>query len=463
MVGLIFCFFTIFGKGYSDNQTPTVNPILPNSQLPFSISLEEASFSLPQGLQSYVYGVYKHKLLFLTGLNQGKHSFRTGQNTTAFVIDLKNGKEYSRSLLDPASGLSQLQIELLSVANAQGLQKKHTLYITGGYGIDTATGMFTTKNCLTAIDIKGMIDWVTHPQSSKQLAPHIRQIFDDTFKVAGGAMGEGKNGMVLLMFGADTEGSVSPTNNPIYTEQVRRFFIHDDGKELSACIKKPIPLNPNPNFRRRDLNIVPIIQKHCKKLRSAFVALSGVFTLSNGIWTVPVLIDHNGTPSMPDPNDPTTFKQGMNNYECATAELYSQTSDDMYVILFGGISYEYNQNGIFIQDPTFPFINQITTIKIDKQGIFNQYLMDAEFPLILSTDVNPSNPLYFGADAKFFPAVEIPRINDRILSLDSISHKKQVIGYIIGGIQNTVPDTTKPTDSSASSYIFKVFLKKEKD
>lgn len=458
------CFFSsflIFGVGYGDNQTPTVSPILPGSELPFTVSVKQASFSLPQGLQSYVHAVYKDKLLLLGGLTQGQHSFKTGQNTTVFVVDLSNETVYSRSLLDPASGLTQAQVDLLSVTNAQNLQKGNTLYITGGYGIDTASGLFGTKNCLTAIDVKQMIKWVTRPNSSKKLTPYIRQIFDDTFKVSGGSMREGKNGMALLIFGADFESAISSGSDPIYTEQVRRFFIHDNGKQLSVSIKDPHPLNPDPNYRRRDGNILPIIQKKGKHFSHAFVALSGVFTLTNGAWTVPVNISSNGTPSMADPNNPKTFKQGMNNYECAAAELFSRKTGDMYMILFGGITYEYFKDGVLIEDPTLPYSNKITTIKIDKHGVFNQYIMSAEYPVILSTAVNPGNQLLFGADARFFPASSISQFSNHVLSYDACS-KESLLGYIIGGIQSTLPDTNTRADTSASSYIFKVMLKKNR-
>lgn len=448
-----FFFSSFMFLGYGANQTTTVSPILPGSELPFAVSVETADFSLPQGLQSYVSAVHENKVLLFAGLIQGKHGFKTGRNTTAFVVDLDKGTTVSRSLLDPASGLTPAQIDLLSVGNAQYMQTDKSLYITGGYGIDTSSGMFTTKNCLTAVDIGAMIHWVTHPESPKLLAPHIKQIFDDNFKVAGGAMRKGKNGMALLIFGADTEGPIS-TANPIYTEQVRRFFIHDHGKKLSVTFKDPIPLIPDPNYRRRDLNVVPILRNH----RPSFVALSGVFTLSNGIWTVPVVISDTGESKMANPANPKTFKQGMNNYECASAELFSQRTNDMYILLFGGISYGFFVDGVFVESTSLPFINQITTVKINKRGNFTQYIMPAEFPVILSTTVNPGNPLLFGADAKFFPAHHIKHFPNGVLSFDALPKKKNFIGYIIGGIQSTLPNTTSAADSGASPYIFEVYL-----
>lgn len=458
IAGCLFLSSITPGLGYGDNQTATVSPILPGSELPFEISVRKAGFSLPQGLQSYVYAKHQNKLLLLTGLVQGQHSFKIGRNTTAFVVDLFEGTTISRSLLDPASGLTQAQIDLLSVANAQFIQTNQTLYITGGYGIDTATGEFSTKNCLTAIDIREMIDWVTHPESSTQLASHIRQTFDDAFQVAGGNMRKGKNGRILLIFGANTVGAISPTTNPIYTEQVRRFFIHDNGKELSVSFEDPIPFEPNPNYRRRDLNIVPIIQKHGKCLCPAFAALSGVFTLTDGVWTVPVTITADGRPSMANPKKSRTFKQGMNNYECASAELFSIRTGDNFVILFGGISYGYFQNGVFKEDPGLPYINQITTVKIDQNGDFTQYIMDAEFPVIRSRTANRGNRFLFGTDAKFIPAQCVKIFPNDVLSFDALPNQERFIGYIVGGIRSTLPDTNSPTDTGASPFIFKVFL-----
>ena len=100
---------------------------------------------------------------------------------------------------------------------------------------------------------------------------------------------------------------------------------------------------------------------------------------------------------MADPSDPYTFKQGMNNYICPTVGLYSMNTGDMYTILFGGISFGFFENGVFKTDEEIPFINQFTTIKINPCGQFRQYLMDTEYPFILSTQSNPGNRLLFGA------------------------------------------------------------------
>ena len=115
---------------------------------------------------------------------------------------------------------------------------------------------------------------------------------------------------------------------------------------------------------------------------------------------------------MADPSLPGTFKQGMNNYVAPTLGLYS-TSGNMYTVVLGGISFGYFANGVFQTDGELPFINQVTTIRIDPQGVYTQYLMDAEYPLIRSTGSNPGNPLLFGAGAAFFPSTPLPTSSQR--------------------------------------------------
>ena len=124
MLKVLLFLLTIF-SGYSQSQTATVFQPLPEDTLPFRIVIEEAPFSLPVGLQSYVSAFYKDDWLLLGGRTNGLHGFLgqdtfpvSGQNTTVFVINLVKGTIQSRSLLDPSSGLTREQIDQLSVTNA---------------------------------------------------------------------------------------------------------------------------------------------------------------------------------------------------------------------------------------------------------------------------------------------------------------------------------------------------------
>lgn len=443
------------------NQTDDVTPVLTNAALPFSITLELTDMQIPGGIHSTAIGQYGSHYLFITGRTNGLHGFSNNddfppsqQNKTIFVLNTCTQSVYHRSLDDTCSGLSQAQIDTLSVVSPQFLQINNTLYITGGYGIDSATNTFSTKDTLTAIDIPGLMHWVINPTCSCRASKYIRQISDPIFQVTGGEMYQFDQCSTLLIFGQNFIGNYTPSSNGIYTQQVRKFDIIDDGCSLGVNIHESTTADPN--YRRRDLNIIPIIKtESCKKI-PAYVALSGVFTLNTGIWTVPVEISTNGIATMADPTSSTTFKQAMNNYASAHVELLAK-NDDFYSILFGGITYGYFENGQFLTSTEFPFTNQITTVRRSSSGEYQQILLPLEYPVIVSTQSNPGNRLLFGAGAQFIMQPNIPSFSNDVINLAKIK-KPTVIGYIVGGIQSTLPNTNTRTDSAASPYVFRVTL-----
>jgi hypothetical protein len=202
----------------AQNQTDTLSPVLSavSNGIPFSIHIAQAGFSLPYGLQSFVVGTDHGKWLLLAGRINGLHGFGLSnnfppdtQNTTVFVVDPNAQTVATRSLTNASSGLTQAQIDLLSVTGAQSYQSENTLYMTGGYGVDTATTNFTTKPALTAIDVPGLMHWVTTPKIGETAAQYIRTVFDPIFQITGGVMLEEAPQQVLLVFGEDFEGDVT--------------------------------------------------------------------------------------------------------------------------------------------------------------------------------------------------------------------------------------------------------------
>jgi hypothetical protein len=456
------------------NQTADVSPILSEEELPFSIRIELADFKLKDGFHSGAEAAYHGKWLMIAGRKNGLHSFNTKnpesnfppqkQNTSVYVVDPQSGKFYARALSD--SSLSQHQIDLLSVTSPQCHQDGKTLYMTGGYGVDTATNTFTTKDVLTAIDIPALMHWVQHPLEKGDAASYIRQISNPVFKITGGYMTKiGK--VTLLVFGQDFEGFYFDfaRNSQVYSRQVRRFIIEDDGVNLSVKVLDPLPRAPNPNYRRRDLNILPVMRSNKEGcLVPGLVALSGVFTLSNGIWTVPVCISATGKSHMKSANSPKAFKQGMNNYLSAAIGLYSKNKKSMYNILLGGLSYGSFEDGVFKTDPDIGFTNQITTVKIDQKGRFSQYLMKAEYPTVFAPFA-PGKPLLFGTAAQFMPLPLTPMFSNGVLQLDTLiqlsllTKSPVLLGYIVGGIESVINDTTdERSQTAASPYVFKVIL-----
>jgi hypothetical protein len=166
-----------------NNQTPDVSPIFPGTELPFRISIkleknqDDTPFLLPDGLQSYAFAILGSKWLFINGRTNGLHGFGDNpdnfppraQNRKVYVVDIKSKKIASRSLEIPESGLTQDQIDSLSVTASLFYQKGETLYIAGGYGFRNSDEQFVTFDTFTAIDVPGLIHWVTHPSKDESL------------------------------------------------------------------------------------------------------------------------------------------------------------------------------------------------------------------------------------------------------------------------------------------------------
>lgn len=454
--------------GTTSNQTDELTPILPPDALPFEIAIEVSDFQLPIGLQSFVYATYDNKWLLLAGRVNGMHGFNPtnnfpprAQNGNIYVVDPVRKTVVSRSLTDPSSGLSQAQIETLSVTAPQYTQSGSTLYMVGGYGFDSATGSFSTKSTLTAIDVPGLISWV---EGSKGKAVNsMRQTSHPLLQVTGGFLTRtAPHQPFLLIFGQSFTGAYTGSGagyTQVYTQQVRPFQLIDNGTDLYIKPGKEFPRNPN--YRRRDLSVLPIVQQSGNSYSLGVVALSGVFTLDAGVWTVPVLINGDGTSLMPSPSDPNTFKQGMNNYDCARTGLFSKERNEMYMLLFGGISYLTVSGGSFVPDSEDPFINSVTTVQIDAQGSFHQYLMENEYPLILSPFGDIGHPLLFGAEARFITANTLPTFPNGVFSFDALGSSRILLGHIVGGIQSSQANNSAPLiDSAASPYIFSVYLQR---
>jgi hypothetical protein len=453
LTSLLACVTCLYGA----NQTATLSPVLPETSLPYTLAIETASFTLPTGIQGFATATYKGKWIFIGGRTNGLHGFSnignnfppSLQNQIVYVVDPSTGESFSRSLADPTSGLSVEEIDDLSVVAPESFQKKNTLYFVGGYGINTLSGQMETKPRLTLIDLKKLVKWVETGCGSAKAA--IRQLTHPLLQVTGGFLYQNSDhDPFLLMMGQNFIGLYTDSSNGLYTQQVRKFWLSEvDGNPSIYFYNDAITY---PDYRRRDFNIAPIIRRNCP----AYAALSGVFTLTTGVWTVPILIYPDGSSYEADPLLPTTFKQAMNNYNCPFFGLYSSCKEDMYVVLPGGISFGYFSGSTFTTDSEIPFINQITTVKIDRNDQFSQYLMDAEYPVIPSTGSNPGNPLLFGAEAIFFPADGIPLYPNGVIQMDRLPKKPTVIGYIAGGIMSTLPNTNTPSDSTASPYVFKV-------
>jgi hypothetical protein len=445
------------------NQTPTVTPLELNSALPYRVELRPYSMgtaSVPT-LHSYAVGEYDGKWLFLAGRTNGLHGFNGAvpdenfppayQNREVWVFDLASRQTWKRSLEDASSGLTVAEIASLTPTNTQFYQSGETLYVTGGYGVDE-NGEYVTFDTLSAIDVAGLGDWVTSGTGTAAAA--ISQFHDPLLKVTGGAMYE-VGGRTQLVFGQDYQGAYRPGLNGIYTEQVRSFDVVNDGNLRIENVTSSLPEDA---YRRRDLNIFPVIGPDGGGgLDEGLVVLSGVFTPSNGAWTVPVEIDDAGNPSMADPNDPNTFKQGFNGYHSAKLGLFSAATGEMHEFLFGGISLQSvdEVTGMVETDNNLPFVNDVTAVVIDADGNFSQHHL-GWFPEI--TDL-AGNRVRFGANAEFLLADGIATYAGGVIDFDQLSGET-TLGHIFGGLSANAPHTrvSPSTLSAASNLVWEVVL-----
>jgi hypothetical protein len=450
------------------NQTDTLTPIVLNGSMPYRISVQPYDFgaaALPT-LHSYAAGHHDGKWVLLSGKSNGLHGFDTTgpngfepefQNREVWIIDPASKQTWHRSLDGAAGGLTTIELNSFTSTNNQFYQRGERLYMAGGYGVQVISGGLPingTFDRLSAIDLPGIIEWVM--TGSGVAKDHIRQITSPSFRVTGGAMYE-MGGRTHLVFGQDFTGNYNPNKNGTYTNQVRSFTIVDDGTTLS--IANPTSTTPDPNFRRRDLNVFPVIQPgNGGTLDEGLVVLSGVFTPppSVGAWTVPVEIDPTGNPMMADPSDPATFKQGFNNYHSAKLGLFSEASGEMHELLFGGISLQFVDTDTMqtVTDDALPFVNDITSVVIDSAGNYSQHWL-GQFPTMNDLE---GTRLRFGANAEFFLADGIETFANGVVKLDDLNGPT-TLGYIFGGIISNGPHTRSgdpPATSSASNIMFTV-------
>ena len=408
-------------------------------------------------LHSFSAGVRNGVWFLIGGRTNGLHGFNAGgfgnfppasQNRELWVIDPVTRQSWSRSVEDAAAGFTTAQIDSLTPTNAQFAQRDGQLYITGGYSFSFSEGDFVTYPTLSAIDLDDIIAWTQG--AAGMAADYVRQLDDPLLQVTGGTMNL-LGSRFQLVFGHDFQGGYNALREGVYTRQLRSFEVLDDG--VSLTLQNAASTTPDDAYRRRDLNVVPAISGGVSGLEEMLIVLAGVFTPTNGGWTVPVEIDNSGVPSMADPAAADTFKQSLNMYHSAKVTMFSEEEDRLHILLFGGITLGYRdeESGDIVQDDQFPFSNQSVALVRDADGTYEQHLLPGSYPEI---DSGGGAPLRFGTNAEFFPDEQISRFDNGVVRFDSLSGRTR-IGFIYGGI---VSDAPNGGNTAASARIFEVFV-----
>lgn len=434
-------------------------------RLPYSLEIREASLEPAEipNIHSVAAAIWEGQWVVLAGRTNGLHGL-TGQNAfdpayenrEVWVIDPRGKQSWHKSLEDSsASGLGQDAVDALSAVNTEFYQDGATLLVVGGYGFQRSAANHVTYDRLSAIDLPGIVGWVKAPAGAEatRAADHIRQITDSYFQVTGGGL-ERIGDEFQLVFGQNYPGRYRPNFNGTYTRCVRRFKLEGSGDSLSVPAGSKLQSAQDDAFRRRDLNIAKLLEYGGAPgdPGEAVVALSGVFTPDGGAWTAPVIVRAGGDVQMAEPDAAETLQQGFQVYHCAKAGLFHRATGEMHFILFGGITIlEYDGlTSTWTRDDMAPFTNQCGVVVRHADGRFEQFLLPARFPVILSD----GKELRFGANAEFFPNPDIPKVADAVIDLAAI-RQPVVLGHIFGGLS---ADAGNGGNTGSSGRTFEVLL-----
>jgi hypothetical protein len=480
----------IVGSAMADgpNQTTTFSPI-EDGGVPFSVELEEVVWTgdaLPT-IQSTSYARYDHELVFIGGRTSGVHGFDCDPdnnfmpkqfNESIFVVDYLNEHVYMRPLSD--GDLTEFQIADLSSTNKLFFHESERLLMVGGYGHQHETppkggewlgcpvqadSRFQTYDTMKVVDLAGVIAWVKGDAS--ELSSHI-SFFDapvdapDLFRITGGTMLLVEDEYWLCLGhsydGGYIPGCACPTPaQQIYTKSIRRFaFDPDDPASVPVFLGET---DAQPDWaRRRDLNVLPV--RYGEQDRGA-VALSGVFTEQDGIWTVPITIRPDGTMDQADPDAEDTFRQGFNIYHSATMNFWSSSQAENWMLVFGGMGYQVLESGVLTEDAFIPYSNEVLAVRFAPGELlepdddeWSQHFPGASFPAIIDETIGL--PYYFGSEMSVMPVIDHDWYIYDLDDIDDTTHVAYIYGGIVSPGQNRSEQNYRAT--YASNRIFKVLV-----
>lgn len=405
------------------------------AQLPFTLEMEEATFSEWPGLHSFAFGEWDGKWVFMAGRSNGLHGFfpftgfpESNANDKIWVMDGQTGEFWNWEI----SAFSETLKGPLLASNPQFAQRGKYLYIAGGYGKKTTNDDFLTWNTLTAVDLDMLVPAIingTNPEAA------FRQILDNRMQVCGGEMAL-LEGEFYLVGGHDFAGLYNSNGGPsftqTYTSEIRRFQIADDGVNFSI---ENYQAFSDTDFHRRDGSIAPLMMPDGS---SALAFYGGVFQPDKDLpYRKPIYISTETIEV--DQN----YEQFMSQYTCPIVPIFDSATGTMYSVFFGGISLHHFKEGEgLVADSLMPFIDEVSVLIRHADGTSEEILPGLEFGELL------------GTNAKFILSPDAPHFDNKVLDFSEL-HDRVLVGYIYGGIKALIPNITP---SEASNRLFKVYL-----
>ena len=450
----------------AQNQTESLSPLFTGG-VPFRVEVELVDWigdDLP-AIHSAAHAMLGQRLLLVGGKTTGLHNFTCDPdvnwpaadfNHSLMVVDFATRDTFTRPLTERDTGLTPNQMASLASTNPLSTQVDDRLVSLGGYGIDE-NGDYVTFSTLRVFDVEVVIGWVLGDRTA--LADHIRfheapkDASSDFFTICGGVLI--KNGDEFWScLGHDFQGGYVDLNvcpsigtTQVYTKSIRRFAL-DATQPGTPPIYLGETTSPPAWARRRDLNVFPATVPG----GDGAVALGGVFTLEEGIWTAPIVIDPEGDMSMRDPDAPGTLLQGFNVYESGAFSLWSESRRENWFVAFGGLGYQVLAEGILVENPSIPYSNEVLAVRYAPDSdSWSQHLIGASFPM--STDEN-GNVWFNGIETFTIPLIDETRHQ---IDLDAITEATSV-AYLYGGIIANGQGIVTFPDTFASNQLFEVIL-----
>jgi hypothetical protein len=422
---------------------------VPNGS-PFVIEASEdvaVDFPGAPRLQSFAWAQWDGKWIFIAGRTGGYHGIgqgdvdfpRTRSNQSIWVIEpSENGpaKVHSLAVADLHDTPAIVKDQWVS-SNLLHYQDHETLYLAGGYGVDSA-GETVTYSVLSAVNLPALVKGVTEGKDT--FSRTIAYVESPLVQSTGGELVKLDDGFFYLVGGHVFMGSYrafeaadeknTPKASQTYLGEIRKLrFSRPSGQKLEVS---QVDRYPDPEFARRDLNVALTVGPDGKSLGAA--VYGGVFTKEQLNFTHPIYFHAGARPQVD-----AAFEQKMSAYSCATMLMFDLASKEMYTTFFGGISrwtWNYSTNqfekaalaGKKSNESGYldgmPWIDHISTLV---KGPTQTY----EF--VQSNRL----PSYLGTNAAFLPAPGLKEVreNTGIFDLDQFRGKRVFVGYLYGGIR----------------------------
>lgn len=414
--------------------------------LPFFIQLEEMFIPQAPAIQSYAFGVYNERWIFMGGRISGLH----GQNPfNSFPADSANNHIW---MIDPASQqvwsspLSSLSASLekqLLGTNPSFTQHDSILYVVGGYGYDVLSNQYDTWPYITVVNLSLLHDALQNGTSANNA---FTQIQDNRMAVTGGHLSMDSS-TFYLVGGQKFSGRYNPNGMPSYTQTytnaIRTFELLPSSPGF--IIQNYNEIIDAQELHRRDYNMADQIFPDGS---FGFTAFSGVFRPTADLpWFNVVDIKDQSYNAISE----NVFQQRFNQYHGARMPIYDVTINEMHTMFFGGIGmYTWDSiNQVPVADSAVPFVKTISMVTRYADSSMEERI----FP--------QSMPGYLGASAEFIPGFNTPLVKGEVILYDNLNYPgKNLAGYIYGGIESYQPNMfMQPTGSShATNRIFKVFV-----